>query len=334
MPDLRVGDLVEVKSCEEILATLDAKGALDALPFMPEMLKYCGQQYRVYKRADKTAHYITVPDFRTRRMYGTVHLEGLRCDGEYHDACDALCLLYWKEAWLKKVDGTAGCPLSEKDKTTIQVDGSTASDGTACKLQALYSATKISGNEQNQGSDRYTCQVTEVFKASSSLDKWDVRQYYRDLASGNVSFKLFAKWVPLAISNAVYERINGCRIYPFLDNRLVQREKTPYETLNLQVGDYVHIKSLKEILLTLDVNLRNRGLMFTKELVPYCGKTAKVIKIVKRIVNEIDGKMLCFSNNCIILEDVICTGYISDKRLFCPKSCYPYWREIWLRKIQ
>ena len=57
MLDLRVGDTVEVKSREEIFATLDSRGALEALPFMPEMLKYCGQQYKVYKRADKTSQY-------------------------------------------------------------------------------------------------------------------------------------------------------------------------------------------------------------------------------------------------------------------------------------
>ena len=33
--NLRAGDLVEVRSEREILATLDDTGALDALPFMP-----------------------------------------------------------------------------------------------------------------------------------------------------------------------------------------------------------------------------------------------------------------------------------------------------------
>ena len=38
----RPGDLVEVKSADEILATLDADGTLDHLPFMPEMVEFCG----------------------------------------------------------------------------------------------------------------------------------------------------------------------------------------------------------------------------------------------------------------------------------------------------
>ena len=49
---LRVGDLVEVRSADEIMATLDERGELENLPFMPEMLKFCGQRLTV----DKVAH--------------------------------------------------------------------------------------------------------------------------------------------------------------------------------------------------------------------------------------------------------------------------------------
>ncbi len=45
------GDLVEVKTPDEIFQTLDAAGALDHLPFMPEMLEFCGQRFRVSRRA-------------------------------------------------------------------------------------------------------------------------------------------------------------------------------------------------------------------------------------------------------------------------------------------
>ena len=39
---LKAGEWVQVRSKEEILATLDANGRLDEMPFMPEMLKFCG----------------------------------------------------------------------------------------------------------------------------------------------------------------------------------------------------------------------------------------------------------------------------------------------------
>src|SRR4051794_26503623 len=51
--DLHRGELVEVKSPSEILATLDAEGRCDGLPFMPEMVQFCGRRFQVRARADK-----------------------------------------------------------------------------------------------------------------------------------------------------------------------------------------------------------------------------------------------------------------------------------------
>ena len=51
---LKAGEWVQVRSKEEILATLDANGRLDEMPFMPEMLKYCGARMMVGKRSHKT----------------------------------------------------------------------------------------------------------------------------------------------------------------------------------------------------------------------------------------------------------------------------------------
>jgi hypothetical protein len=48
--ELRRGDLVEIKSPAEILATLDAKGLCDGLPFMPEMAQFCGKRFTVRAR--------------------------------------------------------------------------------------------------------------------------------------------------------------------------------------------------------------------------------------------------------------------------------------------
>jgi hypothetical protein len=98
--DLRPGEWIEVRGEAEILATLDDDGTLDGLPFMPEMLAHCGQRYRVYKRADKTCD--TVNWTGLRRMENTVHVTMLRCDGSAHGGCQAGCLMFWKEAWLRR----------------------------------------------------------------------------------------------------------------------------------------------------------------------------------------------------------------------------------------
>src|SRR5688572_19632351 len=100
--DLRIGELVEVRSEREILATLDERGRLEALPFMPEMLQFAGKRFRVSKRAIKACD--TIGNTGMYRMEHAVHLEGTRCDGQAHGGCQAACLLYWKEAWLKRAD--------------------------------------------------------------------------------------------------------------------------------------------------------------------------------------------------------------------------------------
>ena len=84
---LHVGEWVEVRSKEEILKTLDRKGQLNGLPFMPQMFEYCGRRLRVYKRAHKTCD--TVNDYKGRWMDSAVHLEGIRCDGQAYGGCQA-----------------------------------------------------------------------------------------------------------------------------------------------------------------------------------------------------------------------------------------------------
>ena len=99
---LRSGDLVEVRSAAEILASLDEQGSLDGMPFMPEMLPLIGRRFVVDKRAEKVCD--TIASGGSRRVPGTVMLADLRCDGSGHDGCQAECRLYWKQAWLRRVD--------------------------------------------------------------------------------------------------------------------------------------------------------------------------------------------------------------------------------------
>src|SRR4051794_18754986 len=108
--NLRAGDWVEVRSAEEIRATLDSEQSLGGLVFMPEMAQYCGRVFRVFKSAHKTCD--TISTYLNRRMANAVHLEGLRCDGEGHDGCQAGCLFYWKDAWLKRI---AGAPVKSAE---------------------------------------------------------------------------------------------------------------------------------------------------------------------------------------------------------------------------
>ena len=102
---LRKGDVVEVRSAAEILATLDDRGERDALPFMPEMVAMCGRRFVVAARAERICDTITAAGVRA--MEDTVVLESAACDGSGHGGCAAACLLYWKEDWLRKADRIA-----------------------------------------------------------------------------------------------------------------------------------------------------------------------------------------------------------------------------------
>src|SRR6188472_261893 len=102
---LRAGDWVEVRSKDEILATLDLSGQVEGLPFMPQMFQYCGKRFQVYKRAHKTCD--TVNPIRSLRLSNVVHLD-LRCDGKAYGNCGAACLIYWKTSWLNPVDSGVG----------------------------------------------------------------------------------------------------------------------------------------------------------------------------------------------------------------------------------
>src|SRR6266403_2788048 len=116
-----IGDWVEVRSKEEILQTLDDRGMLDGMPFMPEMFAFCGQQFRVYKSAHKTCDYSVYP-FHSRRLTRTVHLE-TRCDGGAHGGCEAGCLLYWKQDWLRLISEDSGDQPSQRAESSRPTDG-------------------------------------------------------------------------------------------------------------------------------------------------------------------------------------------------------------------
>ena len=85
---IRPNDLVEVKTPDEILETLDAEGTLDFLPFMPEMIESCGKRFRVSRRAFKTCVSGSGPStIRAFKNDGVIILDGLRCSGAAHDVC-------------------------------------------------------------------------------------------------------------------------------------------------------------------------------------------------------------------------------------------------------
>jgi hypothetical protein len=343
---LNVGDWVEVRSKEEILKSLDGKGRLDGMPFMPEMFRYCGQRFQVYKRAHKTCDYTTSYPYHTRRLEETVHLE-TRCDGEAHDGCQAGCLLYWKQAWLKPInwDPRKVAPLSTETPSGGDAD---AARSAGCSESDVSAHTQIS--DPNGGPPTYVCQATQVPYATKPLAWWDLRQYFEDYWSGNVGLGRIFSGLIYSIYYHVsqagiglgptmrwfydkFHSVCGGTLFPRRPGLIPEGKPTPSGTLNLQPGELVRVKSHDEILKTVDAGNKNRGMYWDAELVPYCGETYRVLKSVTKIIDEKTGKMVEMKNPCIILDSVVCQARYSQCRMLCPKSMYPYWREIWLERV-
>ena len=79
---------------------------------------------------------------------------------------------------------------------------------------------------------------------------------------------------------------------------------------------------------------KNPGVAWDAEMVSYCGGTYRVLKRVTRIVDERTGKMQEMKTPCIILDSVVFHARYSGCRMFCPRQIYPYWREIWLERVE
>ena len=322
---LRVGEEVEVRSAAEILSTLDDKGEFENLPFMPEMLQFCGRRLRVHKVANKLCD--TIGASGNRRMNNAVHLAGARCNGEAHGGCQTACSLYWKEAWLRRPASGTETTHQGKAQRHDEVDPS------------LFERWTRKTSEPG-GEVRYRCQATELLRAAPSrIGLLDPRQYVSDVRTGNVRPGAAVRSFFFGAFNALqarsrrylpgWLRVRQGLPWGFVSGRAVGR--TPTGRLDLQPGELVRIKSKQEIMRTIDRDRLNRGLGFEEEMARSCGRTARVLRRVERCIDEKTGKMLSMKNPCIVLEGVVCEGVYHAN---CPREFLPFWREIWLERVE
>lgn len=334
MPSLRVGDWVEVKSAEEILASLNGLGEMERMPFMPEMLPYVGRRFRVSAVAHKTCD--TVNRTGGRAVKDAVHLEDLRCDGSAHGGCQATCLLFWKSAWLRPV---AGASAGEGQGAATETDG----------VEAPALLTDNTGATRADGVRVHRCQATTLPGWSQPLKWWDVRQYWRDVATGNAPLKRVLTNLFLASVYRLRRLPVGyrasCRLYEWL-HELLKGQPDPHGTgsvpkgaptpdlrSDLRPGEIVEIRDKEAIFRTVNDDNRNRGLQIDEEMTRYCGGRYRVRSRVTQIINEQTGEMMHFKNPCIVLDGVDCLGEYADRRLMCPRRITTYWREIWLKRV-
>ena len=99
---LQAGDLVRVRSREEIEATLDPFKELKGCAFLEYMWEYCGTTQRVLQPVER---FLDERDYKVKRARGVVLLEGVICRGTpVFGRCDRACHLFWRAEWLEKTE--------------------------------------------------------------------------------------------------------------------------------------------------------------------------------------------------------------------------------------
>jgi hypothetical protein len=299
---LKAGDWVEVRSQAEIAGSLGPEGTVDGLPFMPEMLPYCGKRFRVQRFARKACIEYPGLTYRIRqfRDEDIVILEGLRCSGLDHDGCGRACVLFWKLSWLRKVDSGPGQAREES----------------VCAELAAKVKTKTSPI-------RYYCQSTQMVEATKDLSRLGMLMLaWDDLRTGSRGvFELLGLLVM-----PVWRKATAWIPRKRLAGPL---KKTPVGSLHLRAGELVEIRPASEIAQTLDKLGRNRGLICDFGMTQYSGRVYRVRNRLDRVISEPTGEMRTLQDT-VILDGLTCLCL--NVFAGCPRNDYMYWRELWLKR--
>jgi hypothetical protein len=275
---------------------------------MPEMARYCRQYFSVARRAEQISTG-GVPgahgEFGARAFHhnDVVTLDGLRCSGLAHSGCQRGCLLFWKEAWL--VASRSPLPLHASPPVPVE---------------QLIQSLRTTGKE-----GRFFCQSSEMLRAThpmSAKQRW--QKCLTNVRVGNYRWFEMSRMLLTWLGGRIRRTILGA--YP-----KGSQNPTPEESQHLHPGELVEVKSLEEIVATLDRKGTNRGLHFSPDMIRHCGRRYRVHTRADKLISEGTGLLINFPNT-VILEDVIC-----DSATFffggCARENFLLWREIWLKRI-
>ncbi len=180
-----------------------------------------------------------------------------RCDGQAYGGCQAACLIFWKEAWLKPASPGEALSLNQSGQLELSV-----LDGEGfCTEEDVRKGTRAESQEQNVET-KYVCQATALPDFTTPLAWWDVRQYAEDYLSGNASSgRLFRGFIYVSyyyltqawrkrlgkLPQWVYDRFQalwGGVPFPRRRGTISDGELTPTITLDLQPGNWFESKPI------------------------------------------------------------------------------------------
>ena len=305
--DLLVGDMVEVKSWAEIRASLDERGCLEGLPFMPEMTAMCGQRATVFRCMHRVFDYRK--SRRMRHMDGAVLLVAAPCDGAHHGGCQAACAIIWKAAWLRR----------------LRVDGDAARRPapSAPPVDAAAEVAKFA-----PPGPPYVCQLTQIHAASRPIPPVSLRLFLLPLVSGNVARAAFVVGWLTRLFNELQQWRGGVE-FPGFRHTSTKGAGPVHEEAPFSPGDAVVVRSASEIRATLDERSLHRGLYFEPDMSKHCGKRRRVQAEVGRLIDIVTGEMRVMKTPAYILQNV----HFSGERQLFNSQCEPlFWRAAWLSK--
>lgn len=102
--DLKVGEVVEIRSREEILPTIDQRNRNRGMAIDEEMTRYCGGRFAVTSRVTQIINEKTGEMMHFKNP--CIVLNDVCCRGEYSHRrllCPRRIKIYWRETWLQRV---------------------------------------------------------------------------------------------------------------------------------------------------------------------------------------------------------------------------------------
>jgi hypothetical protein len=97
---------------------------------------------------------------------------------------------------------------------------------------------------------------------------------------------------------------------------------------DLRRGDVVTVRSLAEILATLDSDAKCDGIPFMPEMAQFCGMTFPVRRRAERTC--VEGFGIRSLQNTVLLDALRCDG---SAHAGCQRGCLFFWKKAWLRTV-
>ena len=97
----------------------------------------------------------------------------------------------------------------------------------------------------------------------------------------------------------------------------------------LSSSDWVRVRPIEEIEATLDSQWQLNGVTFTPEMAEFCGTTQRILRPLRRFVDERDLRVKRASG-IVLLEGIMCQGQSNTRS--CDRACFYLWRDEWLEE--